>query len=67
MEEPVARKSYTPEEVSQMVGITPATIRRWLKTGELAGKKVGRSWFISQEEVNRRFGNEGDNHGQKLS
>ena len=31
----------SPAEVGALVGLSPATIRRWLRTGEVAGVKCG--------------------------
>ena len=37
----------TPEEAAQLLGLSPFTVRRLLRQGELPGRKVGkRQWRI---------------------
>lgn len=42
---------YTVEEAAQMLGIAEFTVRKWLRDGKLAGKRVGRFWRINKESV----------------
>mgnify|MGYP000291759981 CR=1 FL=1 len=36
----------TVSEVSEMAGVRPATVRRWISRGILPAMKVGRVWLI---------------------
>jgi Helix-turn-helix domain len=36
---------------AEALGITPAGVRWALRTGRLGGRKVGRNWLISVEEI----------------
>jgi excisionase family DNA binding protein len=45
-------KLYSPEEVAELTGLKPSTIRTWLRSGKLKGIKMsGRTWRISEEAV----------------
>lgn len=43
----------TPEEAAEQFNVTPKTVRSWLRSGELVGIKVGKSWRIHQNDLNR--------------
>lgn len=51
-------------DVAEMFDVEPATVREWLKNGDLVGIKIGRGhyWRIPLSEVkalaNRRHGSE---------
>ncbi len=47
------QQAYSPEEAARILGKPVETIRRWLRTGELKGSKVGRSWFVPRSEIER--------------
>jgi len=42
-----------PEMIADELSITAKTIREWLRTGELAGIKVGNSWRIYRSDFER--------------
>jgi excisionase family DNA binding protein len=41
----------TVEEVAALLRVDEATVRRWLRDGELAGLKVGRAWRIHESAL----------------
>ena len=44
----------TPEEAARQLAVAPKTIRDWLRSGTLAGVKVGgKLWRIPQSEIER--------------
>lgn len=43
----------TPEEFAEAAGVKTSTVRTWLKKGEIEGKKFGRRWRISKEELKK--------------
>lgn len=44
----------TPEEVATKLQVHIDTIRRWLRTGELSGMKIGkRQWRIRKTDIER--------------
>jgi excisionase family DNA binding protein len=44
----------TPEEVATKLQVHIDTIRRWLRTGELPGMKIGkRQWRIRKTDIER--------------
>lgn len=42
---------YTVLEASQVLDLTPQTIRDYIRAGKLEGQKAGRSYLIPQGEV----------------
>ena len=41
----------TIEEVADVLGLSPKTIRDWLRTGRLPGAKLGNVWRIRPEAL----------------
>jgi len=41
---------YTPEEIAEKLRVDPATVRRWLREGQVRGLKLGRQWRIEKAE-----------------
>ncbi len=41
----------TPEEVAKVLKVTPETIRKWLRKGELAGSETPAGWRITQADI----------------
>ncbi len=35
-------------EAAEELGVTPATVRRWLREGRIEGRKVGKQWRVSR-------------------
>ena len=42
---------YRVREAAELLDVCEESIRAWLKTGRLKGKKFGRIWRISKESV----------------
>jgi excisionase family DNA binding protein len=47
----VDRRLISVTEAAQVSGLTPSYLRRLLRTGRLAGVKVGRDWFTTTEAI----------------
>ncbi len=47
------KKVYTVSEFSEELGVPHSSVRRWLKTGELRGTKMGKKWLIPASELER--------------
>jgi excisionase family DNA binding protein len=41
----------TVYEVADELNVNPETVRRWLKRGDLVGRKVGRHWRIAMADL----------------
>lgn len=41
----------TLEEVAEQLKVSPNTVRDWLRTGKIAGIKMGRLWRIKQSAI----------------
>ncbi len=44
-------KEYTVKEIAEFTGLTTRTIRNYIKTGKLSGKKIARQWRFTDEDV----------------
>ncbi|MFZ7121086.1 MAG: helix-turn-helix domain-containing protein [Eubacteriaceae bacterium] len=44
-------KYYTVDEVSEMIGMHPKTIRRFIREGKLKANKVGKQWRITGHDL----------------
>ena len=47
-------KLYATKEAADFLKVNEQTIRRWIKTGEIRGKKVGSRWIIQGAELRKR-------------
>ena len=50
---PKTKKVYTVSEFSRELGVPQSSVRRWLKSGELRGTKMGKKWLIPASEIER--------------
>ena len=44
-------KIYTVPELSNLLHLTPQSVRKYLKDGKIKGKKVGTKWLVSEEAI----------------
>lgn len=56
---------YKSKEVAEILKVKPVTIRRWCKSGMLKARKIGKSWYIPEEEL-ILFKNENNEAGIKV-
>lgn len=45
--------TLTINETAEHFGVTRLTVTRWIKSGKLNGKKIGREWRITKDEIER--------------
>jgi excisionase family DNA binding protein len=50
-------KYYSTEDVAEILGFKEKTVREWLRTGKLKGKKVGRVWRIKESDLEEFINN----------
>jgi len=50
---PETKKVFTVSEFSEELGVPQSSVRRWLKSGELLGTKMGKKWLIPASEIER--------------
>jgi len=43
------------KELSQEIGITEVTLRKYLREGKIRGKKIGTKWFVTEEALKEYF------------
>ena len=48
----MTEKLLSPEEVAEQLGLTPNTVRTWLRDGSINGIKLGKKiWRIKEKEL----------------
>jgi len=50
-------KYYSTEDVAEILGFKEKTVREWLRTGKLKGKKVGRLWRVKESYLEEFINN----------
>lgn len=45
--------TLTIDQTAEHFGVKRLTVTRWLKAGKLNGKKIGREWRITKDEIER--------------
>ena len=48
-------KLLTPDEVAQRLGITPNTVRIYLREGRIKALKVGRLWRVRESDLQKHI------------
>lgn len=48
-------KLYNVDQIAELLGLSPLTIRKWLRNGKLDGTKIGKSYRISDDELKSLF------------
>lgn len=46
-------KLYDVETLSEKLGATEKTIRRYITTGKMSGRKIGRRYYVSKDSLIR--------------
>jgi acetyl-CoA synthetase len=46
----------TPEQIGDHLGVQPKTVRDWLRSGDLVGIKIGKSWRVHPNDLDRLLG-----------
>lgn len=39
------------EELAELLGVHPKTVRKMIRDGKLKGKKLAKKWYVSEEEL----------------
>jgi len=42
---------YEVKELSELLGVQPSTIRKYLREGKIQGRKFAGRWYIPEENV----------------
>jgi len=45
------KEVFSPEEAAEWLGVSPQTVYRLLRSGELPGRKIGQQWRIHKGEL----------------
>ncbi len=54
------KKLYTLKEVAAGVGVHYQTVKAWVADGKLNANKVGKSYRVTEEELNRLISGNGN-------
>ncbi len=44
-------KMYNTKEVSELLGLSELSVRKYLREGKIKAKKIGAKWYISNQEL----------------
>lgn len=47
----MSERLLSPEEVAEVLSVTPKTIREWLRKGDMRGIKTGKLWRIREQDL----------------
>lgn len=47
---------YNVGELSNLLQITPVSVRTYIKTGRLKGQRIGRGYYVSEEALKQFLG-----------
>jgi len=47
------KRLLTPDEVAELLAVTPKVIRAWLREGKIPGIRLGRLWRVDPEELEK--------------
>ena len=51
---------FDVQELSKKFGVNPVTVRGYMRSGRLKGKKIGRKWYLTEEALRAYFTLPGD-------
>lgn len=55
MEAPLKRRAYLVREVSEITGVKPTTVRKWIDKGVLKAERLGGTLLIPVDQIDTRF------------
>ena len=44
-------KLYSVRELQKILPITPLTIREYIRKGKIRGRKIGKNWYVSRQDL----------------
>ncbi|RLG81557.1 MAG: IS607 family transposase [Thermoprotei archaeon] len=47
---------YRVSEVARMLNVSSVAVRKWIRSGKLKAKRIGKLWMISEDELKRFLG-----------
>jgi excisionase family DNA binding protein len=47
------KEVYSVQEFAKKLDVKEATVRSWLRKGEIKGRRIGRKWFIPKIEMEK--------------
>lgn len=52
---------YTIKEIADKFGCSTRTIKRYINAGKIEGKKLGRSWYFTEKNIEDYFSTNPEN------
>ena len=46
---------HSLKELSEKLGVTEVTLRTYLRTGKIKGRKMGTTWYVTEESLREYF------------
>lgn len=57
---------FDVQELSKKFNLNPVTVRNYMRTGRLRGRKVGKKWYITEEALQDYFKLPGKEKTEKI-
>jgi excisionase family DNA binding protein len=48
-------KLHSLKELSEKLGVTKVTLRTYLRSGKIKGRKMGTTWYVTEESLGEYF------------
>ncbi|MCG2821443.1 MAG: helix-turn-helix domain-containing protein [Candidatus Atribacteria bacterium] len=45
------KELYSVKELEKILPITPLTVRAYIRKGKIKGSKIGKSWYVSKQDL----------------
>ena len=42
---------YDTKDIAAQIGVAESTVRTWIREGKLAGRKIGKGWIVTEENL----------------
>lgn len=49
-------KLYSIRDLEKILPITPLTIRKYIREGKIKGRKIGKNWYVTKEDLEAFLG-----------
>ena len=47
----IIEKTYTPQQIAEILQVREYSVRRWLRQGELKGFQLGGRWRVKESDL----------------
>ena len=44
-------KAFTVKDICELLNVTPQSVRKYLKSGDIKARKIGAKWIVTEEAI----------------